>query len=202
MLSSAVYSSYRARRPSSARAIVAASLESFFRRPEKGLASAERSRRLTSVADFALEAQGIGPVMVHGQQEHGGEHVGVGGLPDVEARIARLPDAQAYSSRSSCGKSALRVRIRFTSRSVLRRLSMRWATARFVPARIPFNSCKLFFIFSLTPGSTASASRLSSTFSGKRRASISCTTPRWTKRSRHRMLSWRMPFAHSLSLLM
>jgi hypothetical protein len=30
-------------------AIVAASLESFFRRPEKGLASAERSRRLTSV---------------------------------------------------------------------------------------------------------------------------------------------------------
>ena len=39
----------QSKKPSSARAIVAASLESFFRRPEKGLASAERSRRLTSV---------------------------------------------------------------------------------------------------------------------------------------------------------
>lgn len=139
----------------------------FFQAPGKGAGLRRAQQPFDVGADFAFEAQGIGPVMVHGQQEHGGEHVGIGGLPDVEARIARLLP-EAYSSRSSCGKSALRVRIRFTSRSVLRRLSMRWATAWFVPARIPFNSFKLFFIFSLTPGSTASASRLSSTFSGKR----------------------------------
>ena len=62
----------------------------FFQTPGKGAGLRRAQQAFDVGADFALEAQGIGPVMVHGQQEHGGEHVGVGGLPDVEARIARL----------------------------------------------------------------------------------------------------------------
>ena len=61
----------------------------FFQAPGKGAGLRRAQQPFDVGADFAFEAQGIGPVMVHGQQEHGGEHVGIGGLPDVEARIAR-----------------------------------------------------------------------------------------------------------------
>ena len=42
---------------------------------------------LEAGADFALEPQGIGPVVVHGQQEHVGEHVRTGVPPACEGRI-------------------------------------------------------------------------------------------------------------------
>ena len=40
-------------------------------------------------SDFALEPQGIGAVVVHGQQEHGGEHVRTGVPPVREGRIGQ-----------------------------------------------------------------------------------------------------------------
>lgn len=63
--------------------------------------------------------------MVHGQQEHGGEHVGIGGLPDVEARIARL-HARGVQLPLKLRQVRVEGADTFTSRSVLRRLSMRW----------------------------------------------------------------------------